>query len=107
MIGRANITAALLLRLTAPAMALDEQYARELYEVCAACHGEFPQGGKGGEYPRLAGLPEIYLVAEQLRNFKRRERKHDQDQSGPDELLAALTPQVLRDLLAYLSGLDD
>ena len=27
----------------------------EINEVCAGCHGEFGQGEKDGEYPRLAG----------------------------------------------------
>ena len=35
----------------------DLELGEEINEVCASCHGEFGQGGKGGEYPRLAGLP--------------------------------------------------
>lgn len=52
---------------------LDMDYAEEIYETCAGCHGEFGEGTIDGEYPRLAGLDAAYL-AKQLRNFKTRER---------------------------------
>jgi cytochrome c553 len=39
------------------------------------CHGEAGQGGKSGEYPRLAGLPSGY-VAQQLRAFRDRKRQN-------------------------------
>jgi cytochrome c553 len=47
--------------------------ASQIMQVCATCHGEFGQGGGGGVYPRLAGLPKDY-IAEQLRKFKSQER---------------------------------
>lgn len=56
-----------------PAVAVDLENGADINTVCAGCHGEFGQGGKGGEYPRLAGLPAEY-IADQLRKFKRRER---------------------------------
>ncbi|MBC8519522.1 MAG: c-type cytochrome [Gammaproteobacteria bacterium] len=49
------------------------EIGEEINEVCAGCHGEYAEGGKEGEYPRLAGLPEKY-IAEELRRFKSRER---------------------------------
>jgi cytochrome c553 len=49
--------------------------ASQIMQVCATCHGEFGQGGGGGAYPRIAGLPKEYL-AEQLRKFKSREREN-------------------------------
>ncbi len=55
------------------AMQQDMDYAEEINETCAACHGEFGEGSIDGEYPRLAGLDADYL-AEQLRNFKSRAR---------------------------------
>jgi cytochrome c553 len=45
----------------------------EINEVCAGCHGDSGQGGKQGEYPRLAGQPEAFLVR-QLELFRERER---------------------------------
>lgn len=47
----------------------DADIGREIMGLCAGCHGEFGQGGGGGEYPRLAGLPARY-IAKQLRAFK-------------------------------------
>ncbi|MFC1588809.1 NapC/NirT family cytochrome c [Pseudomonadota bacterium] len=52
---------------------LDMEYAGEINETCAGCHGEFGEGSTDGEYPRLAGLDADY-IAQQLRNFKSRER---------------------------------
>ncbi len=52
----------------------DPENARDINELCAGCHGEFGEGGGDGEYPRLAGLPEKYLV-DQLRAFKSKERQ--------------------------------
>ena len=51
----------------------DPENARDILGTCAACHGDQGQGGKEGEYPRLAGLKESY-IARQLRAFKARER---------------------------------
>ncbi len=53
--------------------ALDIEYAEEINETCAGCHGEFGEGTVNGEYPRLAGMDANYL-ARQLRHFKTRER---------------------------------
>ncbi len=52
---------------------LDVEYAEEINETCAGCHGEHGEGKPDGEYPRLAGLPEKY-IAKQLRDFKSRAR---------------------------------
>ncbi|MCG6938655.1 MAG: NapC/NirT family cytochrome c [Gammaproteobacteria bacterium] len=54
-------------------MVLDREYAEEINETCAGCHGEFGEGTIDGEYPRLAGLDAGY-IALQLRHFKSRER---------------------------------
>jgi len=51
----------------------DVYEAEDINRVCAACHGEFGQGGGGGFYPRLAGLPQKYL-AEQVQEFMDRKR---------------------------------
>ncbi len=57
----------------AEAEELDVDYAEEINETCAACHGEYGEGKPDGEYPRLAGLPKKY-IAKQLRDFKSRAR---------------------------------
>lgn len=45
----------------------------EINEVCAGCHGVFGEGGKQGEYPRIAGQPYQFLV-DQLVLFRERKR---------------------------------
>ncbi|MBC8211759.1 MAG: c-type cytochrome [Gammaproteobacteria bacterium] len=51
----------------------DPGIGEEINEVCAGCHGEFGQGGKEGEYPRLAGMPALF-IAQQLELFRDRKR---------------------------------
>ncbi len=51
----------------------DPENGGEINEVCAGCHGEFGQGGKEGEYPRLAAMPAEF-IARQLHLFRKRER---------------------------------
>ena len=46
----------------------DIDYAEEINETCAGCHGESGEGTADGEYPRLAGLDANY-IATQLRHF--------------------------------------
>ncbi len=67
------LAAMLILATGGTASAVDLENGADINQVCAACHGEFGQGGKEGEYPRLAGLPAEYIAA-QLRKFKSRER---------------------------------
>jgi cytochrome c553 len=52
-----------------PVYEVDMDLGEEINEVCAGCHGEYAEGGKDGEYPRIAGFPAEYL-REQLRLFK-------------------------------------
>ncbi|WP_428623171.1 c-type cytochrome [Sedimenticola sp.] len=53
----------------------DPDNGEEINELCAGCHGEFGQGGKDGEYPRLAAQP-IEFTMNQLRLFRDRKRKN-------------------------------
>lgn len=53
---------------------IDLRNGKEVNEICAGCHGEFGQGGKDEEYPRIAGQPMAYIV-KQMHLF--RERKLD------------------------------
>jgi len=48
---------------------------KDIYGPCAACHGEFGQGGGRGEYPRIAGQRVAYLEYS-LRMFRSRERQN-------------------------------
>lgn len=46
---------------------------KEINGTCAGCHGEFGQGGKRGEYPRIAGQRQAHIM-DQLRAFRKRTR---------------------------------
>jgi cytochrome c553 len=51
----------------------DPENAEEILATCAGCHGKNAAGGGQGEYPRLAGLDERYIIR-QLRAFESRQR---------------------------------
>lgn len=55
------------------ALDYDPDMGAEINEVCAGCHGEFGQGGKEGEYPRIAGMPAAF-IGKQLELFRDRKR---------------------------------
>lgn len=65
------LAALLLLPPAAPAQNLAR--GQEINGTCAGCHGEFGQGGKKGEYPRLAGQRAAHLK-DQLLAFRKRSR---------------------------------
>lgn len=75
---------------------------QDINELCAGCHGEFGQGGKGGEYPRLASQPASFLIR-QLELFRERQRpnlamiEYVDHRQMPDRDIA--------DVSAYLSSL--
>lgn len=54
-------------------LAGQQDSGKEIYGPCAACHGDQGQGGKRGEYPRLAGQRAAYLE-DSLKKFRTRER---------------------------------
>ncbi len=68
-----SLILAALLSVPGSACALDLLNGEEINELCAGCHGEFAQGGKQGEYPRLAGMPAAF-IARQLYLFRDRKR---------------------------------
>ncbi|MFK5984123.1 MAG: c-type cytochrome [Pseudomonadota bacterium] len=82
-----------------PAYEIDLGLGEEINEVCAGCHGEFAEGGKGGEYPRLAGFPQKYL-REQLGLFKNNQRHnlpmkpYANDRELPDDDIYSVTAYI-------------
>lgn len=84
------------------ALAQDLESGKDVYGPCAGCHGRYGEGGKGGEYPRLAGQPAAYLV-EQLVAFQDRKRKNMPmfPYTEPREL----SPRDMKDVAAYLQQL--
>jgi cytochrome c553 len=83
-------------------LAQNLERGKEINQTCAACHGEFGQGGKKGEYPRIGGQKPLH-IAEQLRNFRNRKRlnmamfPYSQERELPDE--------DITDVAAYLASI--
>lgn len=96
----APLALALAIAIAAPAAAQDTEKGKEILAVCAACHGDKGQGGKRGEYPRIAGQPAKF-TATQLQAFRARKRlnipmyPYTQERELPDE--------DIRDIAAYLA----
>ncbi|MEZ5628205.1 MAG: c-type cytochrome [Rhodocyclaceae bacterium] len=81
----------------------DLDNGRDINGTCAACHGENGQGGKQGEYPRIAGQSAKFIEFT-LKSFRARERinlpmfPYTQDRELPDE--------DIRDIAAYLAAIE-
>ncbi|MBI5496705.1 MAG: c-type cytochrome [Deltaproteobacteria bacterium] len=73
---------------------------KDVYGPCAACHGANGEGGKGGEYPRLAGQPPVYLVG-QLKLYQ--ERKRYNVAMFPYTEPRELSEADMQDVAAYLT----
>ncbi len=78
----------------------DKYEAKDINRVCAACHGEFGQGGGGGVYPRLAGLPRKYLVNQIMEFF---DRKRVNIPMLPFANERELPPEDIFNITTYLS----
>lgn len=91
-----------LMLISSPVLAQDVDKGKEINGTCAACHGDNGQGGKKGEYPRIAGQRAAY-IEDQLKSFRARKRinipmyPYTQERELPDE--------DIRDVAAYLSGI--
>ncbi|HUW49730.1 MAG TPA: c-type cytochrome [Sulfuricella sp.] len=85
----------------------DVEAGAKLYkEQCAsACHGQTGMGKRN--VPMLAGQYTSYLKR-QIDKFIKGERIHDEDaEDRTKETLNLLKPEEIRDILAYLTTLDD
>lgn len=95
------LTSLLPLQLFAAEADLDN--GEEINEVCAGCHGEFGEGGKDGEYPRLAGLPASYME-KQLHLFRDRKRPNLPMLEYIDE--RQFPDQEITDISAFLEQIE-
>lgn len=82
------------------AVSVDMANGEEINELCAGCHGEFGQGGKEGEYPRIAGQPARY-IERQMHLFRERKRPNIPMLEYVDE--RQFPDQEIRDIAAYIS----
>ncbi len=74
-----------------------------MFRQCALCHGQQGQGILGGKYPRIAGLPEYYLM-NALRDYRGGER--DYDAMLVVGGLHTASDEDLTNLAAYISDID-
>jgi len=86
-----------------PAAAADLQQGKDINGTCAACHGDNGQGGKKGEYPRIAGQRVRYIEA-QLKNFRSRTRINIP--MFPYTQERELSDDDIKDVAAYLAGIE-
>ncbi len=80
----------------------DLEIGEEINETCAGCHGEYAEGGKGGEYPRLASLPAAYII-NQLHLFRDKIRPNMPMLEYLDK--GQLPDQEIVDVAAYLESI--
>ena len=84
----------------------DPAQGKRIYKrECGSCHGADGMGKEDQAVPMIAGQYTEYLWR-QVDKYLRRERIHDKDDPD-DELLAAFAREEIRDILAYVSTLDD
>lgn len=81
---------------------VDLYNGEEINELCAGCHGEYAQGGKDGQYPRLAGMPAAF-IDKQMHLFRDRKRPNIPMLEYVDE--RQFPDQEIADIAAYISQL--
>ena len=74
-----------------------------MFRQCALCHGHYGQGILGGKYPRIAGMPEYYLM-NAVRDYQNDERSYSAMLVVGG--LQTADDHDLMDLAAYISDLD-
>jgi cytochrome c553 len=75
---------------------------KDINGVCAGCHGDVGQGGKEGQYPRIAGLPVHYLYR-QVKLFQQNTRPNLPMLEHVHE--RQLSDLEIRDIAAYLAAI--
>ena len=84
----------------------DIKVGKKLYrKECRSCHGKKGEGNQEEAVPLLAGQYTKYL-SRQLDFYRNHKRLHDID-DPEEEFLNSFSKEQLRDILAYISTLDD
>ena len=91
------------LALNHPVAAVDLEKGKEINGTCAACHSDNGQGGKKGEYPRIAGQ-QVKYIESQLRSFRSRTRVNIP--MFPYTQERELSDEDIKDIAAYLAGIE-
>ncbi|MEN8212965.1 MAG: c-type cytochrome [Pseudomonadota bacterium] len=86
--------------LTEEVLEIDLDNGDDINQVCAGCHGEYGQGDKSGEYPRIAGQPSGYLSS-QLYLFQDRSRPNMPMVEHVEE--REMPPQDIADISVFLN----
>jgi cytochrome c oxidase subunit 2 len=87
----------------------DVAKGKEIYDICAVCHGDDGKGIEVLSAPRVAGIPDWYLER-QIRNFDAGIRgTHSEDifgrQMGVIQKLMLENDQAILDVIAYINTL--
>lgn len=93
----------LLVGLSQAALSQNLERGKEINGTCAGCHGEFGQGGKRGEYPRIAGQRQAHIM-DQLRAFRLRTRLNLP--MFPYTQERELSDTDIQDVSAYLASIE-
>jgi len=87
----------------------DPQRGKELYQVCAACHGQNGEGNKALNAPANGGQNEWYVIR-QLKNFRAGIRGADPNDTYGIQMrpmaMSLTDEQAVEDVAAYVSLLD-
>jgi len=94
---------AVVLATSYPAAAVDLEKGKEINGTCAACHSDNGQGGKRGEYPRIAGQ-QVKYIESQLKSFRARTRVNIP--MFPYTQERELSDADIKDIAAYLNGIE-
>lgn len=76
---------------------------KEINSTCAGCHGEYGQGGKRGEYPRIGGQRAAH-IEDQLKSFRARTRVNLP--MFPYTQERELSMEDIKDVAAYLGSVE-
>ncbi len=88
----------------------DPQRGKELYQVCAACHGQNGEGNKALNAPANGGQNEWYVIR-QLKNFRAGIRGADPNDTYGIQMrpmaMSLTDEQAIEDVAAYVTSLDE
>ncbi|UHD15117.1 c-type cytochrome [Thiocapsa bogorovii] len=101
--GASAITPSVLASTSEAEVEPDLDHGQRLHRQCALCHGQYSQGILGGKYPRLAGLPDYYLM-KSLTDYRDGVREHAAMTVVGG--LRTLSDNDLASLSAYIASID-